>query len=250
MKFHLRATFVSALALGLAGISAAQVGVDGVLGSEWSSTTATSVLYNPTAPVGNFGTPSNLSNTVAYDIYLRSDNSYVYGLLKANPAGSGNDGWTTANNFANLYFSTNPFGLGGSGSGSIGFELQNDRAFKPGGSGYLSGSLSSLGFVTVLNSGTDYSGTGVGSIIEFAMPWSYFYSDPQSAPFVPITGVNNALRLNLSQSFGYSVAGGATDYGTNRLGVVYAPVPEPMTLATLGSGLLALAARRRRKANS
>ena len=250
MNYLVRATIIPVAALGLASFSAAQVGVDGILGSEWSSTTATSVLYNASAPQGNFGTPSNLNHTVAYDIYLRSDNSYVYGLLKANPAGTGNDAWTTGNNFANLYFSTNPFGLGGSGSGSIGFELQNDRAFKPGGSGYLSGSLSSLGFVTVLNPGTDYSTTGVGTIIEFAMPWTYFYSDPQSAPFVPITGVNNALRLNLSQSFGYSVAGGQGDYGNNRLGLVTAPVPEPMTLATLGGGLFALAARRRRKSNA
>ncbi len=250
MKYLGKALIITASLTGLASVTAAQVGVDGILGAEWATTTATSVLYNATAPTANFGAPTNQNHTVAYDVYLRSDNSYVYGLLKANPAGSGNDGWSTANNFANLYFSTNPFGLGGTGSGSIGFELQNDRAFKPGGSGYLTGSLSSLGFVTVLNPGTDYSSSGVGTIVEFAMPWSYFYSDPQSAPFVPITGVNNTLRLNLSQSFGYSVAGGQTDYGNNRLGIVTAPVPEPMTLATLGAGLLGLAVRRRRKANA
>lgn len=223
----------------------AQVGVDGVLGAEWSSTTPTSVLYNAAAPLGNFGTPTNQNHTVAYDIYLRSDSTYVYGLLKANPAGSGNDGWSTANNFANLYFSTNPFGYAGTASGSIGFELLNDKAFKPGVAGYLPGNLSSFGLVTALNAGSDYSGGGQGAVIEFALPWNYFYSDPQAAPFAPITATNNALRLNLSQSFGYSVAGGNADYGTNRLGVLTAPVPEPASIAALGLGILAL--KRRRK---
>ena len=233
--------------LGLASISTAQVGVDGTRGSEWNGVTATSVLYDASAPVGNFGSPTNKNHTVAYDIYLRSDSNYVYGFLETKPAGAGNDSYDASLAFTNLYFSTNPFGLGGSGSGSIGFELQNDRAFKPGGSGYLSGSLTSLGFSIVTVPGTNYGSGGTATVVEFAAPWSYFTSDPQSAPFVPIDATNNKLRLNLSQSFGYSVAGGDTDYGSNRLGVVtYSPVPEPASVLALGLGAVVLLKGRRK----
>lgn len=146
-----------------------------------------------------------------------------------------------------MYFSTNSFGLGGAGSGSIGFELQNDRTFKPGGAGYISGSLASLGFVTVTVNGTEYINGGAATVVEFAMPWSYFTTDPQSAPFVPVDGINNKLRLNLSQSFGYSVAGGDADYGSNRLGVLtYSAVPEPDSFAVLGLGAIVLLRRKRK----
>ena len=235
------------VSVGLAASSFSQVGVDGSRGSEWTGITATSVLYDVAAPTSNFGTPTNKNHTVAYDIYLRSDNNYIYGFFETKPAGAGNDSYDPTLLFTNLYFSTNPFGLGGSGSGSIGFELQNDRAFKPGGSGYLAGTLSSFGFVQVTVPGTAYGSGGNPSLVEFAAPWSYFTTDPQGAPFVPLDATNNKLRLNLSQSFGYSVAGGDADYGSNRLGVLtYSPVPEPASFTILGLGVLALLKRKRK----
>ena len=238
---------VPMVVLGLASISTAQVGVDGVRGSEWSGVTPTTVLYDSSAPTGNFGAPTNVSNTVAYDIYLRSDSNYVYGLLEAKPAGQGNDAYDAGLLFANLYFSTNPFGLGGTGSGSIGFELLNDRSFKPGGSGYLPGTLTSLGFVSATTAGSNYP-TGGADIIEFAAPWTYFETDPQSAPFVPMTQTNNKLRLNLSQTFGYSVAGGVSAYGSNELGVLTLPsaVPEPASILAIGLGAMGLFLRKRK----
>ena len=56
--------------------------------------------------------------------------------------------------------------------------------------------------------------------------------------------------LRLSQSFGYSVGGGAL-YGDDRLGretldAGAAAVPEPSEVAVLGIGLMALALARRR----
>lgn len=245
---NLKVLTLSVVIVGLANIATAQVGVDGSYGSEWSGVTPASVLYNSAAPTNNFGTPTNQNHTVAYDVYLRSDASYVYGLLQTKPAGAGQDSYDPTLSFTNLYFSTNPFGLGGSGSGSIGFELQNDRAFKPGVAGYLSGSLASLGFVVANHAGSSYANGGEAAAVEFAIPWTYFTTDPQSAPFVPIDTTNNQLRLNLSQSFGYSVAGGDSAYGSNRLGVVtYSAVPEPATMAALGLGVAAMI-RRRKKA--
>ena len=234
------------VAFGFASICDAQVSVDGVRGAEWTGVAPTSVLYDSAAPIGNFGTPTNKNHTVAYDVYLRSDNNYVYGFLETKPAGAGIDSYDPTLAFTNLYFSTNPFGLGGTGSGSIGFELQNNRAFKPGGTGYLAGTLTGLGFSIVTIPGTAYGSGGAASVVEFAAPWSYFTSDPQTAPFVLMDQTNNKLRLNLSQSFGYSVAGGATDYGTNRLGVLTLPVPEPATLAVVALGMVALLKRKRK----
>lgn len=237
---------IGALLFLTSSVASAQIAVDGVKGAEWSGFTPKSVSYSASAATGNFGTPSNVSETVAYDIYLRSDMNYVYGLLETKPAGSGLDSYDPGLLFTNLYFSTNPFGYAGSASGTIGFELLNDRAFKPGVAGYLPGTLSSLGFVTATTPGTTYANGGSASIIEFAMPWSYFYGDPQSAPFAPITPTNFALRLNLSQSFGYAVAGGQTSYGNDRLGVVFNPVPEPASMAAVGLGAVALLRKRKK----
>jgi hypothetical protein len=244
-----KSLFVSLLifVFGVASSAIAQVGVDGVRGSEWNGISATSVLYDVAAPTSNFATPTNKNHTVAYDIYVRSDNNYVYGFLETKPAGAGVDNYNSTLAFTNLYFSTNPFGLGGAGSGSIGFELQNDRAFKPGGSGYLSGTLSSLGFAVVTVTGTQYGSGAIPTVVEFAAPWTYFTSDPQAAPFVPIDSVNNKLRLNLSQSFGYSVAGGDADYGSNRLGVLtYSPVPEPASILAVSLGAICFLRRKRK----
>ncbi|RYG29211.1 PEP-CTERM sorting domain-containing protein, partial [bacterium] len=154
-------------------------------------------------------------------IYLRSDSDYVYGLLNAATPNTGLE-------FANLYFSTT---MGGS---NIGFQISNKNAFVPStGVNYTENSIS-------------FSTNPLG-VVEFAIPWDVFV-DPNPLGFTPITATNNKLRLNLSQSFGYSVAGGASFYGADRLCVVtYQAVPEPASMAFLGLGGLTLI-RRRKKA--
>lgn len=231
------------LALGALAVSSfAQVGVDGTKGSEWNGITPTTVLYDASAGSGNFGSPSNKDNTVAYDIYVRADSHYVYGLLISKPAGAGHDAYDPALGFTNLYFDTDPFVHSGS---DVGFELQNNRTFVPGGSGYFN---NIPGLDLANHAGSSYSNGGDAAAVEFALPWTYFTSDPQGIGFSKISSANNFLRLNLSQSFGYSVAGGSSYYGRNRLGLLdyNAATPEPATVVLLASGALALLRRKRR----
>lgn len=200
--------------------------VDGSLGSEWNSITPVHVAYDPNAPSGDFsGGPS--SNTVSYDIYFRADSTYVYGLLQATPAQGGT--FDPGLLFANLYFSTDiPNGS------NIGFEFENNRAFVPGVSGYYNG---------LDANGLAYNASVTNEAIEFAIPWSYLMNDPQGLGFDKIDISNPDFQFRLSQSFGYSVAGGST-FGLNRLGLVtYTPsVPDSgATVAMLGLGLIGMA---------
>ena len=86
--------------------AAAPVSIDGALGAEWAGATVKSVLYNPLAPIGNFGTPTNENHVTAYDIYTRGDNDYFYVGLTT----TGNT-YVGALDFANLYFSTTLTGV-------------------------------------------------------------------------------------------------------------------------------------------
>ncbi|MBR7518562.1 hypothetical protein KC217_23110, partial [Mycobacterium tuberculosis] len=65
----------------------------------------------------------------AYNVYYTSDATNVYVALETLPAGAGLDGHDSAVGltFANLYFN------------GIGFEVFNDRAFRPGVGGYYNG---------------------------------------------------------------------------------------------------------------
>lgn len=61
------------------------------------------------------------------------------------------------------------------------------------------------------------------------------------------------MRVNYSQSFGCSFVGGGANYGVNRLGSQNIPadatdVPEPLSIAMLGTGLVGLGLFRRRVA--
>lgn len=222
---------VIAGALFVVTTSYAQVGVDGLLGAEWSGETPVSVGYDSGAPLGNFGAPSNVNHLVGYDVYTRSDSLFFYALIKATPVSG--DQWDTARGtaaFANLYFDLNP----GTGS-DLGFEVTNDRAFIPGSPGYYTAGLGPGNYAWALDLGTDSSNGNVGGGIEVAISWNYFLTDPAGMGFAPPT---SAVQLRLSQSWGYSVAGGSS-YGATRLGQEAVPEPATMSLLALaGIGAL------------
>lgn len=230
----------SLLATGLYG---GAIGVDGILGAEWTGITPVSVTYNSLAPAGNFGAPSTQSNSIAYDIYVRADGEFAYVFLNGLPAGPGVDGWSSATAFVNLYFDLNYQTQSGS---DLGFELPTGNVFIPGGAPPIPGGLTNG--VVVSSLFADYP--NAVARLEVAIPWAYLQNDPQALGFPKITSTNNSLRLNLSQAFGYSVAGGQSNYGTSRLGLVsFEPVPEPGT-AGLALSVFAIAAYWRRRHSS
>lgn len=207
--------------------------VDGALsGGEYGAATAV-VTYNPAAPEGNFGAPTSESDAIGYSIYLNDTAGSLYGLLQTNPAGGG----LAVAAFANLYFDLDP--QNGNGS-DLGFEVGNHDAFIPG----IMGSVATpeITFATSADGGT----------FEFSIPNSDFTAPIAGLSYNPgqvfPDAANPTVVLRLSQSFGYSVAGGAT-YGTNRLGSfdVAANVPEPASLTLFGVALAGIAVLRRRK---
>jgi hypothetical protein len=235
----LAGTFVkgSLAALGLFAVSAQAIVVDGYYDAAYGVATA-SVAYNPAAPTSNFGAPTNESNAIAYSIYLNASAGNVYGYLRADPTSGG----SSVGAFANVYFDIDPLRAVPNGS-DLGFEngAGGARVFVPG----LSGPVAAPGVTVAIS--LDQLG------IEFSIPNSYFTGPVAGLTYYgdeifPTTG--DKITLRLSQSFGYSVAGGAT-YGVDRLGSVYlSAVPEPASwgLIIAGFGLTGAALRRRRLA--
>lgn len=201
-----------------AAAMAAPAGVDGAIGAEWAGATVKSVLYNPAAPTGNFATPTNETNNVAYDVYTRTDGAYLYVGLQTT-------GYSNGLNFANLYLNTNL-----TGGSDLGFEVNNERAFIPGGSGYFPYTPAGQDIHYAMSAGASPN----PSAIEFAVPLTFFTSDPLGMGFpVSTTGV----QVRMSQSFGYSAAGGAS-YGADRLGQIAIPEPASGIALLAAAGLL------------
>jgi opacity protein-like surface antigen len=223
----------AAAAIVFASPAAAQITVDGNYDAAYGAATST-VAFDPAQASFNFGAPAGFSETSNYSIYLRGDAGFVYGLLRADRV--------TGLPFANLYFDLDYQTRSGS---DLGFEITNDRAFVPGVPGYAE-NLAGLEFAQAAD--------GMG--VEFRIANSLFTGPIAGLSYNPnvvFPAEGGSIRLNLSQSFGYAVAGGATTYGTARLGVVtldaaVAPVPEPATWAMMimGFGLVGGAMRRRR----
>lgn len=215
-------------AVALASSAFAQTGIDGVIDltpvtGDWSGpgVITNTVLFNPAAPLGNFGAPTNENHTTAYTTYMRGDGSYIYLAVSGNTSGGGSGGVGLA--FLNAYLSTT-----GTGS-NIGIEVTNDRFFTPGVPGYVAAGAWST-----------YADNALTGVVEVAIPYSFFTSDPLGMGFG--SGAT-MVQWRLSQALGYSVAGGAASYGNDRLGVVLVPTPGAAALVGLG-GLTAMRRRR------
>lgn len=223
-------------ALALAAVAApalAQTGIDGVIGAEWSGpgVTVHTIGFNAGAPTSNFGSPTSTTNNVAYKTYFRGDGTYLYAAVEAR-ADLG--GAINGQQYANLYFSTL------NAPASVGIEVTNSRFFRGGvftGGPNNDGYYPSAGFAT-------WSSNASTGVIEVAIPYSFFTSDPLSMGFGLAT---TQLRWNFSQSLGLTAAGGTsvnTPGGPDeRLGVI--AIPTPTAAALLGLGGLAAARRRR-----
>jgi hypothetical protein len=209
--------------------------------------TPISVLTDPSAPQGNFGTPGNTA-LAGYDLTLGDDGSSVVGTIVQT-------GGVAAGSFANLYFDLNP----SVGDGSdLGFEmgLTGVTAFIPGKNGQP-------GFNTAVGSSlyTFTSTTGLDGMItlNFSLSNSLFRSPIAGLAYygpsdgAPVQTFESDVTLRISQSLSYSAAGGES-YGIGRLGSAEvgsaSPAPEPASWAMMvgGFGLLGATMRRRKTA--
>jgi hypothetical protein len=221
---------VAILLAGFVGLTGTAAGAAPVLDGTGFGSPSAVVPYDPnTAYDGAFGAPGGTTDAESYDIYVKQDAMYAYVLVSTTGSGVGIVG-----TFANLYFGVGATAFAHS---TFGTEVTNDDTFIPG-------------------PGTTFSYAGTGIVeaalsltsIEVAIPFTYFETDPQGIGFPTTDAANPYIELRLSQSFGYSVAGGPS-FGTNDLGVFTDPnlVPEPASIALLGVGVTAVGALRRRR---
>lgn len=214
----------AAMAAATASAANAAVMIDGVRDLAYGASTAT-VAYDPAAPLGDFsGGPAN--HNVGYDIFLHGADGFVYGFFQA-------DGDTHGLNFSNVYFNID--GVGGS---DLGFEIGNHKAFIPG--------------VPGLVAAPDISYAIGANSFEFAIPVAYFTTAfPGLSYGATLPHVGDNVQLRLSQTFGYSVAGGSS-FGDDRLGFakLTSAAPEPAAWSMMLVGFFGLGSmvRRRRAA--
>jgi len=157
---------------------------------------------------------------------LSEDATNLYGTISADPAAGGT--YDSGLNFSNLYFGTGATATQGS---TLGIEITNDDAFYPGG----------LGTTSLAGSGFSYTDNATTGVITFTLPWSFLETDPLGIGFDKVSAADPEVMLRLSQSFGYSVAGGVANFGSDDLGVETLPVPEASSWMLLGLGCFGLA---------
>ncbi len=215
-------------ALSFSAVSSAQISVDGQKGSEWTGISPVLV------PKGS--SPSSTADLYALEVYSRSDESYFYGLILALPEDQSGLTGIGAVNFANVYFDTNP----GTGS-DLGFELGNNRAFKPGVAGYYN-DIFSQGVRWANDLPTTYA-PGVVAGYEFAVPWAYFLNDPQGVGFPDVTP-GSEVQFRTVQAYNYNFINGNNVNPGPAFGR-FTAVPEPGTMIALGAALAGLVRRRR-----
>jgi hypothetical protein len=203
---------VIGLVLALSGTALAGPILDG---TGFGSASAT-VAYDAGAPISNFGSPGPTTSGAAYDIFTKQDADYIYVLVQTNGSGG-----SAAGTFANLYFGVGPDYHTGS---TFGIEVTNMVVFTPGVPDNTAALASDIFYNTLSP-----------DAIELAISWNYFETNPQGLGFTTVSALDPNITLRLSQSFGYSVAGGAT-YGDDRLGLFVLPqdnVPEPSSFAII-----------------
>jgi len=179
-------------------LAATPVGVDGVIGAEWTGVTPTFV------PIG----PDPGAMLVAFNVYVRADASFLYVAAQALPAAG--DQWDDAFNLglgssANIYLNTDL----SNGSDLIIEALSGDycAAFDDCAAPIIIGDPATGPSVwSVGNPGLPSSEIGgpVGGVREIAIPWTVLQTDPDSLGFAKAAC---STQVRTIQAFGYNFSG-------------------------------------------